>query len=532
MSRTDFDVAVVGSGFAGSLAAILARRLGRSVVLLERGAHPRFAIGESSSPLANLLLEDLCARYDLPRIRPLAAWGSWQRERPEIAGGLKRGFTFYAHAAGRPFGADPERRDQLLVAASPGDEVGDTHWYRPDFDAFLAGEAEREGAVHLDRTEIEGLRFEGETAVLDTERRGRRRTIGARLLVDASGPGGFLARALELSAGAFPGLPATSGLYAHFTGVRRLDAMGLVSPADPPYPVDDAAVHHVFDGGWIWVLRFNNGVTSAGVAAAPSLAKELHLEDGAPAWDRLLDRFPTIREQFADSQATMPFVHRAALPFRRREAAGPNWVLLPSAAAFVDPLLSTGFPLTLLGLERLAGAIERSWGSPEFPSELSRIGRRTLDEADTAARLVAALYARMGEFPAFASLTLLYFAAASYAEAARRLGRPELSGAFLSADHPVFGPALARCCELAGTSAGAAELDRAVKESIAPFDIIGLSDAGRRNWYPVRADDLLEARNKLGASRAEILDLLARLMPEASQAQVPARAGPAPGPAP
>ena len=128
----------------------------------------------------------------------------------------------------------------------------------------------------------------------------------------------------------------------------------------------------------------------------------------------------------------MPFVHRAALPFRRREAAGPNWVLLPSAAAFVDPLLSTGFPLTLLGLERLAGAIERSWGSPEFPSELSRIGRRTLDEADTAARLVAALYARMGEFPAFASLTLLYFAAASYAEAARRLGRPELSGAFLS----------------------------------------------------------------------------------------------------
>ena len=309
--------------------------------------------------------------------------------------------------------------------------------------------------------------------------------------------------------------------------------MGLVSPADPPpYPVDDAAVHHVFDGGWIWVLRFNNGVTSAGVAAAPGLAKELHLEDGAPAWDRLLDRFPTIREQFADSEATMPFVHRAALPFRRREAAGPSWVLLPSAAAFVDPLLSTGFPLTLLGLERLARAIERSWGTPEFPSELSRIGRRTLDEADTAARLVAALYARMGEFPAFASLTLLYFAAASYAEAARRLGRPELSGAFLSADHPVFGPALARCCELAGTSAGAAELDRAVKESIAPFDVIGLSDAGRRNWYPVRADDLRASRKKLGATPEEVEAILRAMSPPTSSGPSPSssrRLGPSEG---
>ena len=31
--------------------------LGYDVVLLERGTHPRFAIGESSTPLANLSLE-------------------------------------------------------------------------------------------------------------------------------------------------------------------------------------------------------------------------------------------------------------------------------------------------------------------------------------------------------------------------------------------------------------------------------------------------------------------------------------------
>ena len=55
--KGSFDIAIVGSGFSGSLLAILCRRLGRSVVLIERGSHPRFAIGESSSPLANLVLE-------------------------------------------------------------------------------------------------------------------------------------------------------------------------------------------------------------------------------------------------------------------------------------------------------------------------------------------------------------------------------------------------------------------------------------------------------------------------------------------
>src|SRR5205809_384449 len=103
-----FDLAIIGSGFSGSLLSLIARKLGRSVVLLERGAHPRFAIGESSTPLANLLLEELTTRYDLPRILPLAKWGTWQKSYPEIASGLKRGFTFFHHKAGQKWIAQPD----------------------------------------------------------------------------------------------------------------------------------------------------------------------------------------------------------------------------------------------------------------------------------------------------------------------------------------------------------------------------------------------------------------------------------------
>src|SRR2546426_4334667 len=186
-----FDVAVIGSGFAGSLLAIVCRRLGRSVVLIERGRHPRFAIGESSSPLANLLLEELCDRYGLSRIRPLSAWGSWQRRYPEIGCGLKRGFTFYGHKLGCPFAGDPERRDQLLVAASPRDEIADTHWYRADFDAFLAGEAQACGVEYLDQARLERVSLTCGGVTLEGEREGKALSVRARFVCDATGPRGF-----------------------------------------------------------------------------------------------------------------------------------------------------------------------------------------------------------------------------------------------------------------------------------------------------------------------------------------------------
>ncbi len=150
-----YDIAIVGSGFAGSLMAMIAKRLGLSVILLERGRHPRFMIGESSTPLSNLLLEDLAARYDLPAIRPLAKWGSWQEQYPELACGLKRGFTFYHHALGQADAPDPGRGNQLLVAASPHDKISDTHWFRAGFDAFLVRQAREIGVDYVDEVQLE-----------------------------------------------------------------------------------------------------------------------------------------------------------------------------------------------------------------------------------------------------------------------------------------------------------------------------------------------------------------------------------------
>ena len=490
-----FDLAIVGSGFGGSLLAMIARRLGRSVVLLDRDRHPRFAIGESSTPLANLLLEELATRYDLPRLLPLTKWGTWQSAYPEIACGLKRGFSFYPHTFDRPVADRP-----LLVAASPHDAIADTHWYRADFDHFLVNEAQRLGAVFYDQVILDRLTPAWE---LEGTRNGQRLAVRARFVVDATGPCGFLHRALRLPEAPFPNLPATEGLYAHFQGVRRLDSF-LPKGETPPYPVDDAALHHVFDGGWIWVLRFNNGITSAGAAVTAALARELNLAEGEPAWQRLLARLPTVAEQFAQAEAVTPFVHRRPLAFRSASFTGERWAMLPSAAGFIDPLLSTGFPLTLLGVARLAEALEQG-----FEERLPAYEAETNQALESAERLIAALYANLADFPTFTALSLLYFAAASFTETARRLGRPHLAGAFLLSDHPLFGPQARSCCESALKSRDP-ELIEEIYRAIEPVDVAGLGDRSRRNRFPAEAKDLLAATGKLGATQEEIQALLRR----------------------
>ena len=504
-----YDLAIVGSGFSGSLLGMIARRLGLSVVMIEKGRHPRIVIGESSTPLTNLLLEELSDRYDLPSVRPLSKWGTWQRTYPGIACGLKRGFTFYHHELESPRRGAPERDEQLLVAASPHDEISDTHWYRADFDHFLVREAQKLGVEYLDETVLTGSSQSSEGISLDGTRHGRSISIAARFLVDASGPRGFLHCALGLRELDLPGFPATQALYSHFEGVGRLQDLNPELDGQPPYPVDDAAVHHVFDGGWIWVLQFNNGVTSAGVAATDAFAEKYCLANGPDAWRHVLSRIPALESQFASARAMRPLMGIPCLAFRSGQIVGRRWALLPSAAGFVDPLLSTGFPLTLLGVARLARLFEKNWD----PAGLADYAAQTDADLLATARLIGALYANMSNFPVFVSLTLLYFAAVSYSEAARRLGKPELAASFLLREHPEFGAACQRLLDRARRPFNGEEsrgFSEEVLQIIEPFNVAGLGNPTRRNWYPVDPDDLLRAASKLDATVGEVMALLQR----------------------
>jgi FADH2 O2-dependent halogenase len=535
----DCDLAVVGSGFGGSILAMIASRLGLRVMLLERGRHPRFAIGESASPLAGILIEQLADRYDLPRLRPLSAFGTWQRAYPRIGCGLKRGFTYFKHEQGRRYRAAEDRSNQLLVAASPNDELSDTHWLRADVDQFLMREAVALGADYLDEVELDGMQpCANGSQQLTGVRRGAPVRIRARLVVDATGPRGFLSRTLGIDSQGFDGYPKTQALFSHFTGVARCDSMPdfdahpshrqapegshpshrpATEPSHLPYPVDDAALHHVFDRGWMWVLRFGNGVTSAGIGVTDDLAAELRLSDGEPAWRRFLERYPSIAAQFADAEAIREFTWMPRMPWRATTAAGPGWAMLPSAAGFVDPLFSTGIPLTLLGIERLAEMLPGlAHATNHQPPSTNQYAALTLADVDHVARFVGGCYAAFPRFEQFAAYSMFYFVAASYAEMARRVDSPVRPRRFLCADAGEFGAAMLRLSPAGPPEGGPHMSVRAYADAIAaaaePLNIAGLCDADKRNCYGVDLDDSIRGAAKLGVSEDAVREMLMKFV--------------------
>ena len=444
---------------------MIARQLGRSVILIERARHPRFAIGESSTPLANLLLEEIARDYQLEPLMPLTKWGTWQLAYSDIACGLKRGFTFYHHELGKSWKADESRRNELLVAASPHDRIADSHWYRADVDHFFVREAQRLGVEFVDQTELNAVEFAGDSVHLA----GPNFSTTATFVVDASGPRGFLYRALGLQEQPFENFPPTQALYTHFENVECWADLPCYSGGEPPYPVDDAAMHHIFPGGWIWVLRFNNGITSAGVAATREVK----------SWDQVLESLPSVRQQFERAKPVLPFFQIPYVAFRTTRAVGPRWAMLPSAAGSIDPLLSTGFPLTLWGVARLAKIMEQNWE----PKALREYERLTFTELDRTANLVARLYSHFDDFDEFCAMAMKYFAAASYAEAARRLNRPDKAPSFLCG----------------------------IDQPIDAINVAGLNDLARRNWYPCRAEDLVANCSKLAVSPEDVRAMLQRV---------------------
>jgi len=488
-------VAIVGSGFAGSLLARILAVQGHDVVLLERGTHPRFAIGESSTPLANLTLERLARRYGLDDCYDLAAHGRWIARFPELRRGLKRGFTFYRHHAGRRFANAGLRSERLLVAASPNDHVADNHWLRADVDHHFVRAAIQAGVEYRDRIEV----------TPDTLK-----ALRVDFVVDASGPGGFLARQLAIPSRLHRMHTHAGLLFSHFDGVRLMPDVVLGLPPGP-YPDDWAAVHHIIEEGWLYSLRFDHGVTSAGFLLRDRVA-------GAPeeVWRHLLRRYPTIGALFGNAKPLFPLSYKPRIQHRLARAAGPGWAMLPHAFAFVDPLFSTGIAWSLRAIERLALSFENGGGCLPDERHLTRYEALLSAEADQIDWLVAGAYHAMARFDLFAAQAMIYFATVSFAEVNQRIHATETAAwsGFLGVGDARLGGlprASLRRLRHARTREDRREFVRWVTKSIAPRNVCGLANPAVHGLYPVDLDMLVQRHAVLGMSRESLVSALPAL---------------------
>jgi FADH2 O2-dependent halogenase len=397
-----YDLAILGSSFSGSITALIANQMGMNVVLIEKESHPRFAIGESSTPQANIALANIANTYNLPRLKPLARYGTWKEAYPNLNCGPKRGFTYIHH---------PNIENELLVAASPDGFDCDSHWYRADLDAFLVDEVKEAGIHYFDNIEVTP-KIEKKW-VFDSDNL----SCTADFLIDATGG----ANPLNITQDNSSMRTNSRIIYSHFNGV--IPWAELHGKPIHPYPCHDAALHHIFRGGWMYVLHFDHGITSAGFV----LDCDARPHD---TWDSLMHEFPEIAKQFSHASPTMPFVQTGRIQRCAAQMVGENWAMLPHAAAFLDPLHSAGNAHTLCGIEKLM---------PIFANEhkgrfelLQEYQRTTMHEVDLLDKIIHGCYHCFDDFELLSNYAMLYFSGADFTERQRRAGN--LTGFLNSSD--------------------------------------------------------------------------------------------------
>lgn len=476
--KQKYDVAIIGAGFSGSILAWILASRGRSVALVDSQKHPRFAIGESSTPIADMLLRRLGQRYGLLDLVHLSAYGSWKANRPELACGRKRGFSYYRHKAGEPFHEGECHENSLLVAASASDEVADTHWYRPAVDEFLFQRAIGSGAEDVTGFRVEVQVPRRESRLVLTEVGGTtQHELQADWVIDAAGRSSVLAQLAGARSGHEQLRTNTFSVFAHFDRIgswrERLVQLGQ-GVGDDPFNTDDAAQHHLLDDGWLWMLRFDNGITSVGLTSSAS----------QPTWD--ISRYPSLVALLSGSSVVAPG-DRPVSSGRIQRLFDPvidqRSLMMPTAAVTIDPLHSTGIAHALAGVDRVAtiilGVDDRS------RKELIESYRQAvLGEAQLLDRLVDTAYQTMGDFPRFVAACMLYFSGAICCE--ERYGNGEFPRQLWNADDASFVRVVHQACDRLLSDTGE-DVTPMIRKAIEPWNTAGLLDPVLNNRYAYTA---------------------------------------------
>lgn len=497
-----FDLIVVGSGFSGSLLAWILASQGRSVLLIDRSTHPRFAVGESSTPTADFLLAYLAQRWNLPTLAPLASWGQWKEHYPELLCGKKRGFSYYHHQPGRPFDRENLHRESLLVAASAQDAWSDTHWHRSSVDAFLANQARSAGATLLESTQLASALFDPlehrwrctlESACENSTGRETALSVEATWLVDATGHQGLQSPSIDNPDDSSFMHTRTGAVFGHFEGVAPFVAGA--SPEDP-FCGDDAAQHHVLTDGWFWMLRFDNGVTSVGLVQPSSTLRSerrfWECVEGHPSLAALMQHAKLVAPMGqSPSKPAMASVDRMSRC--RARASGQGWVSLPVSYGFVDPLHSSGIAHALSGVVRLAEAILLD---RDACYEAIRVyGEDLRSEIQWLDLLVAGCYAAQPSFENFLAYACLYFVSAIEFEKQLAVDPGRWPKGFMQSQDSLLVPVVRQAYETLARSKlrgdenpqGLSEFPSQMRRWIEPWNRVGLLDPAlvNRIWHSV-----------------------------------------------
>ena len=337
MSSEHPDVLVVGGGPAGSIAAFDLARKGYAVVLIDKARHPRATVGESVLPSIWRYLDQMGVSGAIERDGYVKKGGgvvSWGDAVTEI--------SFRNFAYDRP-GLHVERDafDLLLLDAARG-----------------AGVDVREG-VRAESFAEPSQGERGEVAIVEDG--GFEARLRPRILIDASGQAGFLARQRDWRR-LDPAFRFVS-LWGYFAGSRYVGAGGIVRPFEDMVRFPPMTFVSRLEGwGWSWHIPLRR-LTSVGI----NVPVDQYRRDSA--------RYRSTEEYFLATCASTRYLgdllEGAAFAdngvralrdysYAIERMAGPGFFVVGDAAAFVDPIFSLGVVFAAYSGRLAAWAADRT----------------------------------------------------------------------------------------------------------------------------------------------------------------------------
>jgi flavin-dependent dehydrogenase len=337
------DVIVIGGGPAGSCAATLLARAGRTVRVLERERFPRFHVGESLLPYNASIFDELGVTAQLRE----AGFPIKRGAQFHLGNGSKgTGFVFASGKFTRhteAFQVERARFDEILLrhAASSGAQV--------------------EEGVDVERVEADA---EGVSVRLKdgTTRRGR-------MVIDASGRGNLT--------GSQEGLRVMNpklkklAVFGHYDGVH----------VDPGTKGGDTVIirqeHH-----WFWMIPLRLDADGTGKVSVGAIVERDDFSRAGQTAEAFLDgriqASPPVRERLAKARRVSPVHVTSDFSYRNSRLWSSRCVRVGDAAGFIDPIFSSGVFLAMYSARAAVGAVEVALkagtdGSAEFAAYASRV---------------------------------------------------------------------------------------------------------------------------------------------------------------
>lgn len=348
MRHEETDVAILGAGPSGSVAAALLRRRGVRAAVYEREVFPRFSIGESLLPQTMEILESAGL------LRPVVEAGFQH----------KNGAVFQRDARHSVF--------DFRQKSCPG--WGTTYQVtRADFDKVLIDAVEAMGVPVSYRHEVKAVEARPGGARLQVSAPEGPLEVRARFVLDASGFGRLLPRLLALETPSE--FPMRMAVFTHIQDGIAPGTMDREKILITVHPAEKAV--------WYWLIPFSNGRCSIGVVAEPRLLERA----GLPAGDEtarlraLIAEAPALARLLADARWDTPARTLKGYSANVASLHGPSFALLGNAGEFLDPVFSSGVTIAMRSAALAAPLVERhlAGGAVDWAGEYDRPLRKGVD---------------------------------------------------------------------------------------------------------------------------------------------------------